>query len=175
MSARQRKVCKRLEQCRGRLHRMAYAWTHQDDVADDVVQETMIKALMNADRVNELKSVDSWLFRILFNCFIDVCRKHRPHSDVDDELLFEPDTPESVHSRKDMLASVRAAISQLPLKQRQVVTLVDIENFTYAEVAEITDVPIGTVMSRLNRARQALKQILADFYKESKAGLRIVK
>lgn len=69
--------------------------------------------------------------------------------------MVEQKTPETVFSQNQMLAEVRSAIARLPFKHRQVLTLIDIENFSYAEVAEIVDAPLGTIMSRLNRARQS--------------------
>ena len=178
LSARQRKLCKRLECDRSRLFRMAYSWTHNADVAEDVVQETMIKAINNVDKVKNVDALDGWLFRVMSNCFIDVCRKQRDEIDIDEVDLFDKDTPESLHSQNEMLTSVRTAIACLPTKHRQVVTLVDIEDFSYAEVSEILDVPLGTIMSRLNRARQALKETLNELKNEScnnKARLKVVK
>lgn len=176
MTARQRKVCKRLQSGRGRLYRMAYAWTHNEDMADEVVQETMIKAIQKVDQLKNIEALDSWIFRVMANCFFDICRKHREHVDIDDVVLFDEETPESVHSQGEMLASVRTAIARLPLKHRQVLTLIDIENFSYAEVSDILDVPIGTIMSRLNRARQALKQIFEEENSNNKnATLRLVR
>jgi len=176
LSARQRKLCKRLEAGRNRLYRMAYAWSHNHDVAEEVVQETMIKALNSVDRVKDIKALNGWLFRILSNCFIDYCRKQREEIEIDDTLLIEKDTPESLHCQDEMLAAVRYAIASLPFKHRQVLTLIDIENFTYAEVAEIVDAPLGTIMSRLNRARLSLKQKLDEqpLELENKTTLRIV-
>ena len=176
LSAKQRKLCKRLETGRNRLYRMAYAWSHNSDIAEEVVQETMIKALNSVDRVNNIKALDGWLFRILSNCFIDYCRKQREEIDIDETLLIEKDTPESLHCQDEMLAAVRHAIASLPFKHRQVLTLIDIENFTYAEVAEIIDAPLGTIMSRLNRARQSLKQKLDEqpLELENKTSLKIV-
>ena len=162
LSSRQRKLCKRLEAERGRLYRMAYAWSHNSDVADDVVQEAMIKALNSVDKIKNIEALDGWLFRILSNCFIDFCRRQRDEVELNDTILVAQDTPETVHRQNEMLAAVRSAITKLPFKHRQVLTLIDIENFSYAEVAEIIDVPLGTIMSRLNRARQSLKQILNE-------------
>lgn len=162
LTARQRKLCKHLQSGRGRLYRMAYAWTHNEDVADEIVQETMIKAVQKIDCLKNMEALDGWLFRVMSNCFIDICRKQRDYIDIDDVVLFSEETPESLHSQDDMLASVRSAITRLPVKHRQVITLIDIENFTYAEVAEILGTPMGTIMSRLNRARQALKLILDE-------------
>ena len=177
LTPKQRKVCKTLQAGRGRLYRMAYAWTHNADVADEVVQETMIKAIQKIDQLENINALDSWLFRVMSNCFIDICRKQKELVDIEDIVLLEEETPESIHSRSETLASVRTAIARLPLKHRQVMTLIDIENFTYAEVSEILMVPIGTIMSRLNRARQALKQILDEEHqnKDNKSPLRLVK
>lgn len=176
LSARQRKLCKRLESGRGRLFRMAYAWSHNQDVADEVVQQTMIKAMHNIDKVRDINAIDSWLFRMLSNCFIDLCRKRREEVDVDDVVLFEQDTPETIQLQNEMLTSVRSAIACLPVKHRQVITLIDIESFSYAEVACILDIPQGTVMSRLNRARQSLKKILSESTTDNnKTLLKVVK
>lgn len=166
LSAKQRKLCKRLKDSREQLFRMAYAWSHRADIADEIVQEAMIKALNSIDKVKDIEVLDSWMFRILSNCFIDFYRRQRNEIDIDNVLLIENNTPEMVHGQNEMLAQVRLAISHLPFKHRQVITLVDIEEFSYAEVASILEIPQGTVMSRLNRARQSLKNIL----NESKSG-----
>jgi len=162
LSAKQRKLCKRLKSSREKLFRMAYAWSHRTDIADEIVQETMIKAIKSVDKVKDIEMIDSWVFRILSNCFIDFYRKQRNEIDIDNVLLVENDTPDIVHGQNEMLAMVRTSISQLPFKHRQVITLVDLEEFSYAEVANILDIPQGTVMSRLNRARQSLKKILNE-------------
>lgn len=162
LSSKQRLLCKRLEAGRGRLFRMAYAWCHDSDIADDVVQETMVKAMQNVDTVKDTDTLDGWLFRVLSNCFIDYCRRRREQIDIDDIVLLANETPESVNCQSEMLAWVKYGISGLPFKHRQVITLIDIESFSYTEVANILDIPQGTVMSRLNRARQALKKRLQE-------------
>ncbi len=175
LSAKQRLLCKRLETERYRLFRMAYAWSRNHDMADEVVQETMIKAMHKVDKIKNIDVLDSWLFRVLSNCFIDQCRKHRNEIDIDEVPLFEQDTPESIHLQNEMLLCVRNAIFCLPLKHRQVLTLIDIENFSYAQVADILGVPHGTVMSRLNRARQSLKKLLDEPQYSHLPHLEIVK
>ncbi len=164
LSPRQRMLVNRLESERKRLFRMVYAWSHDPDVADDVVQEAMIKAIDKVDSLKDIKALDGWVFRILHNCFYDHLRKQREQVDIDDVVLVDDETPEQLNDRDEMLTGVRQAISQLPVKYREVVTLVDIESFSYAEVAEIIGVPIGTVMSRLNRARQKLKTALEAYH-----------
>ena len=75
-------------------------------------------------------------------------------------MLISEQTPELGLRKQQVIDRVRTAISRLPLGQRQVITLVDLKGFTYAEVAEVLEIPVGTVMSRLNRARMALKEQL---------------
>ena len=173
LSVRQRKLCKKLEAGRSRLYRMAYAWSHNADIADEVVQLTMIKAMNNVDKIKNIDALDGWLFRILSNCFIDVCRKQREEIDIDDVILFDNETPETIHSQNEMFASVRLSIASLPFKHRQVITLIDVENFSYAEVADILDVPQGTIMSRLNRARQSLRKLLNEQNKEKDTKIKL--
>lgn len=178
LSAKQRKLCKRLKGSRDQLFRMAYAWSHRTDAADEIVQEAMIKALNSVDKVKNVEMLDSWLFRILSNCFIDYYRKQHNEIDIDidDIVLTEHNSPDVVHSQNEMLARVRYAISRLPFKHRQVITLIDLEEFSYAEVATILDVPQGTVMSRLNRARQSLKETLNESKTDKKqTRLKVVK
>jgi len=93
----------------------------------------------------------------------DHLRGRREFDDVEDwqdELESAADTPEVCCNREQVVACVRAAVARLPLGQRQVLTLVDLEEFGYAEVAGILDIPVGTVMSRLSRARASLKNLL---------------
>ncbi|MCG6933728.1 MAG: sigma-70 family RNA polymerase sigma factor, partial [Gallionella sp.] len=91
--------------------------------------------------------------------------KHREMEDIDeleDYHCATHITPEDDHSKSQVVSRVRDAVSQLPTGQRQVLTLVDLEGFPYIEVARILAIPIGTVMSRLCRARQSLKTLLRE-------------
>jgi RNA polymerase sigma-70 factor (ECF subfamily) len=97
------------------------------------------------------------------HCWLDYLRSRRDFDDVDelrDELESGAESPESRCGREQIIACVRAAVARLPLGQRQVLTLVDLEEFGYAEVAGILDIPVGTVMSRLSRARASLKCLM---------------
>lgn len=150
----------KLEQHRLRLYRIAYSWTHQRALADDLVQETLAKALTKSAQLRDPTAGDAWLYSILANCFRDHFRRQRNTESVDDVELVQESTPESESSDNEVVRQVRAAMAQLSTGQRQVLTLVDLEGFSYVEVAHVLNVPIGTVMSRLCRARAALKQIL---------------
>ncbi len=153
---------KRIAACRPRLYRMAYAWCCEPALADDLVQETLIKALQKLDQLRELERIESWMYSILHNCWRTYLRQKRPESSLDDEIIPCEDCPEKFNQRQQTIDAVRSAIACLPLGQREVVTLVDINGFAYAEVADIMSIPIGTVMSRLNRARKALQTALSD-------------
>lgn len=154
-----------LEQIRPRLYRLAYSWSHNAALADDLVQETLIKALKNSNQLRDPSLLNSWLFSILANCWRDHFRQHREMDDIEDLEDFKyahNNTPESAHTQSQIISGVRLAVSKLPLGQRQVLTLVDLEELSYIEVAAILEIPIGTVMSRLCRARQTLKSLLKD-------------
>lgn len=156
---------KQLEQSRSKLYRVAYSWCHNPALADDLVQDTLSKALKNSGQLRDPELLNSWLFRILHNCWHDHFRKDRDMVDIDeveDYHCVAAGTPEDAHARKQVVDRVRDAVARLPLGQREVLTLVDLEEFSYAEVAGILDLPAGTVMSRLCRARRALKEMLQE-------------
>ncbi len=154
---------RQLEALRPRLYRLAYAWCHDGHLADDLVQETLAKALDRAGQLRDEAALRPWLFSILNNCWRDHLRGRRDFLDVDelDEAILAHDIgPEHLYVSRQATRRVRQALAGLPLGQRQVLTLVDLEECAYAEVARILEIPIGTVMSRLSRARQALKRRL---------------
>lgn len=160
---RQRQAFKKLVgNSRERLYRMAYSWTHDPYLADDMVQQTLYKALNNQRQLRDMAAADAWLFRILANCLTDYRRARREVSLGDDQVRVEYVTPETQTQEHQLVDKVRHAVSRLPLAQCQVITLVDLEGFTYAGVAETLDIPVGTVMSRLCRGREALRETLLD-------------
>ena len=169
---RSREAQRDLEQARQRLYRVAYAWCHNPALADDLVQETLTKALQKSAQLRDPKARDAWLFTIMANCFRDHFRRQRDMDDVDDMDIPHDDTPELESSRTQIIGLVRRAIERLPEGQRQVVTLIDLEGFSYLEVAQILDIPIGTVMSRLCRARGVMKAMLLPELQQQ-AGSRI--
>ncbi len=159
----QRRAFKKLvANSRDRLYRMAYAWTHDTHLADDLVQQTLMKALNNQKQLRDVGAAEAWLFRILSNCLKDYHRAKREVLSADDIVIIDEGTPEREAHQQQIVVKVRRAVNRLPLAQRQVITLVDLEGFTYATVAEILEIPVGTVMSRLCRGRRALREILTD-------------
>ena len=142
-----------------RLRAFAHALARTPDVADDLVQATCEKALRAADSWTPGTRLDSWMFRIMQNQWIDMKRRDRPHVAIDQAetgLQLPGDDGERIMEARLTLASVRGFIDTLPEEQRAVLALVCVEDMSYRETAEILEVPMGTVMSRLARARSAL-------------------
>jgi RNA polymerase sigma-70 factor (ECF subfamily) len=145
---------------RPRLYRIAWSWCHDAALADDLVQETLARALEKLDRLREEQRLDVWLTTILANLFRDQYRRITPETGLETDLGCAGDTPEQATDRDQMVERTRAAIDDLNPDQRQVVTLVDLADFSYAQTATILAVPVGTVMSRLARARRQLRVLL---------------
>lgn len=155
----------KLEASRCRLWRLAQSWCRDQALADDLVQETLAKALHRHSQLRDPDSMHAWLCSILANCWHDHLRQGKDMLDI--ESIAEQDLtstvcPESECLQNEVVARVRSAVGKLPTGQREVVTLVDLEEFSYAEVATILDIPIGTVMSRLSRARATLREALRE-------------
>ena len=147
---------------RNRLYRMAYAWTSDPHLADDLVQQTLLKALNNQKQLRDFAAAEGWLFRILANCLTDYRRAKREFLSGDNLEIVNKVTPEHEFRDEQLVLKVRRAVHKLPINHRQVVTLVDLEEFSYASVAQILDIPVGTVMSRLCRGRRALRKHLLE-------------
>ncbi len=160
------------------LYSAALRMTRNPSDAEDLVQETYLRAYRGFGGFSEGTNLRAWLYRILTNTYINSYRaaKRRPEvadvEDVEDLYLYHRlssvDGAASRSAEEEALASftdeeVKAAIESLPEAFRIAVLLADVEGFSYKEIAEITDVPIGTVMSRIHRGRRALQKALHDF------------
>lgn len=155
---------------RERLYRMAYAWTGNPHLADDLVQQTLLKALSNQKQLRDFTAAEGWLFRILANCLTDYRRAKREFLSPDNLEGVDHDTPEHQFDDRQLVQKVRRAVQKLPINHRQVVTLVDLEEFSYASVSQILDIPVGTVMSRLCRGRRALREYLLEMKPRDSVG-----
>jgi RNA polymerase sigma-70 factor (ECF subfamily) len=152
-----------IERARDRLYRMAYAWCHDPALADDLAQAALEKALRRSGQLRDAGRLVPWLMAILANAYRDHLRAQREMLDIDglgDTLPSDAPGPEDNWSAGDVARQVRREVARLPAGHRQVVTLVDLEGCSYAEVGAILGIPVGTVMSRLCRARRALRQRL---------------
>lgn len=145
------------------LRRYALSLTRRADQADDLVQQTVERAIAGAASHDPAQRLEPWLFRIMRNGFIDQTRRRRSAGielDVHDMPEALPSDPGPALEARLMLRSVEAAMAELPAEQREVLHLVCVEEMSYAETARILDIPLGTVMSRLSRARLALSERL---------------
>ena len=152
-----------LEKRRELLYRLAFSWCHNPALADDLVQDAMVKALKNARQLKNPEAIKGWLSKILANCWYDHLRRTRETVDLDNLPYEETASSGDEHEQQDIVSRVRAMIAELPVGQRQVITLVDLAGFSYVEISHILDIPVGTVMSRISRARKALRAKLADY------------
>lgn len=147
-----------------RLRRFARVLTGNLADADDVVQACLEKAMQNLDQWQPGTRLDSWLFRIARNSWIDDRRRahnRMGHDDIGEMIDLAGDDGVALVEQSDEARMVRAAVDRLPPEQRDVVALVMLEEFSYREAADALGLPIGTVMSRLSRAKAALAKLLA--------------
>ena len=142
------------------LRRYAYALVRDHDAADDLVQDTLERALSRWLLRRPHGDLRAWLFTIQRNLFIGVWRqnkRHGTHVTLDDAVL--PGTAAQQEAGLEV-QDVLSALDQLPEEQKSLLLLVGVEDFSYDDAARILGLPIGTVMSRLSRARQRLRSIL---------------
>lgn len=146
-----------------RLRSFALSLARRRDEADDLVQAACERAFGAIDTWQPGTRLDAWMFRILRNLWIDRHRRRRDETSLDDDeaglSVTAEDGRHTVEVRSTM-AAVRMAIDRLPEEQREVLMLVCVEDLSYRDAAEVLEVPIGTVMSRLSRARRALAAAL---------------
>ncbi|HEY1303733.1 MAG TPA: sigma-70 family RNA polymerase sigma factor [Vicinamibacterales bacterium] len=149
------------------LYGTAMRLTRNQADAEDLVQDTMVKALRFEDRFERGTNLKAWLYTILHNTWRNRLRDAaRRAVDVDSERIeelaaqqdgpIEAETPERLLLREALGQEVQAALDNLPASFRQAVWLRDVEEFSYAEIAKMLDIPIGTVMSRISRGRRLL-------------------
>lgn len=154
------RVERALRDCMARLYGYALSLTGNRDAAQDLVQDCVIRAYSAAAAPADAPALRAWLFRILRNVWIDQYR--RAHHDPLAAVTGEPE-PENWHCDDALIdaITVRQGLARLAPAHREVIALVDLAGFAYAEAAQILDVPVGTVMSRLSRARAALLMAIA--------------
>lgn len=162
------------------LYSAAMRMTRNSADAEDLVQETFLKAYRAFGTFEEGTNLKAWLYRILTNTYINKYRKdsRRPTEvdlgDVEDLYMYRRigTTGEMARTTEDRVldglveADIKKAVEDLPENFRIPVLLADLEGFSYKEIAEILDIPIGTVMSRLHRGRKAMEKALWDYASE---------
>ena len=146
------------------LYNFARWLVHNSHDAEDLVQDTYLKAFRSFASFQPGTNFRAWIFQILRNTFLSSCstldRRMTVAMDSEEEfsrLSATPFTPESLLMERSGIDAVRDAIEQLPVTFREVILLCDVEDASYREIAEILSIPMGTVMSRLARARKAVR------------------
>ena len=156
-----------LEPCIPALRRYSMTLLRDRSEADDLVQDTLVRAI---DRIGTRKAegdTRAWLFAIMHNLFVSRWRRLKRRAVVMvEDASADAATPGGQFASLQ-IAEVALGLEALPEEQRQVILLVAVEGFGYAEVATILDVPIGTVMSRLSRARDRLNEVMAGRHRQS--------
>lgn len=158
------------------MYNFAFRLTNDEDDANDLVQDTYLKAFRFINSFERGTNAKAWLFRILKNSFINDYRKKSKepakvdYQDVEttynstEDAEMDATTDLRTETVQDMIGDeVANALNSLPVDFRTVIILCDIEGFTYEEMAKILDIPIGTVRSRLHRARNLLKEKLKNY------------
>lgn len=160
------------------VYNFALRMTGDGDDANDLVQDTFLKAFRFFDKFESGTNCKAWLFRIMKNTFINTYRKKKKEPDKVDyqevEQFYEnvkPSFTESAHLEKEIYDNllddeISTAITSLPDDFKTVIILSDIEGFTYDEIADFVDCPVGTVRSRLHRARKMLFAKLYNYANE---------
>jgi RNA polymerase sigma-70 factor (ECF subfamily) len=162
------------------LYNTAYRMTRNSEDAEDLVQETYLKAYRYYDKFEEGTNFKAWLFKIMKNTFINNYRKKQQapalsdfaeieesfETQVNEDTARQTKNPEEELLENVLDEDVQKALDKLPPDYRMVVLLADLEGFSYKEIAEILEVPVGTVMSRLYRGRRLMETAMLEFARD---------
>jgi len=165
---------KELEHCIPALRRYACSLLYKQDEADDLVQDCLERALKKKSLWQPGTSLRAWLFTMQHNLYVNQLKRlgRQPQMTAETEKLKHNLEP---HKSEVLIHDIDFCLRQLPADQRQVLLLVVVEGFTYKEVSNIMEIPLGTVMSRLSRARKALQTLMNGEAIPSQPVLRSVK
>lgn len=139
---------------------MVYRMCGDAALAEEAAQEAFLRAWQSLGRYNPRFAFRSWVYRIALNVAVDALRRERPTTDLAESLASSVESPEAWLERKQQAEQVRRAVLDLPPAGRAVLVLREYEALSYHEIAEALDIPVGTVMSRLNYARSQLRRAL---------------
>ncbi len=167
------KVKKEIIDSLNSLLRYAIVITGNEEDAKDLVQETCYRALKNIHLLNENSNVKAWLFTIMRNIWINQRKRSQTLSIQFDEAIENVSDEWNINAEEllinnEMRQALMKALNSLPEVYKEILILRYFEDFSYAEISEILGCPLGTVMSRLNRAREKLKETLIKIYEREK-------
>lgn len=146
-----------------RIYNLAYRITGNREDASDAAQDTFVRAFQALPRFREDATLSTWLYRIATNAALDLVRR-RPTAPRTELPVNHPgpDDPEREVTRRELARRVQDALAGVPAEFRAAVVLRDLQGLSYADVAHVLQVPVGTVRSRISRGREALRVQLAD-------------
>lgn len=158
-----------------RVHNFIYRYTHNHQDCEDIVQETFLRVYRSRHSYERIARFSTWLYTIAINLAKSHYKKkkrmpkvsiHKDPSDPNDFEMVMPDkglTPDDVLHEKLCMEEVEKALAEIPEDFREVVVLRDLQQLTYEEIADITDLPMGTVKSRINRGRSKLQDLIESY------------
>jgi len=166
---------KLIQSTQSKAYTIALRYLKNEEDAMDALQESFIKVFRSLKGFKEESSFDTWVYRIVVNTCNDALRKSSKHKadislyrkdeNLNESIMEIPDlsySPEILLEKKEKLALILSCLSKLSPDQREAITLRDMENFSYEEISEILNCSLGTVKSRISRARIALRQYLIE-------------
>jgi RNA polymerase sigma-70 factor (ECF subfamily) len=167
-------VLTRIEDCIPSLRRYAWALLRNRQDADDLVHDTLVRALDHLPQRREDADLRAWLFTIMHNLFVSQLRRLKTRRDAVNPDHFDDTTigPHAVQEDRLRWRDLLRGLDSLPEEQRTVILLVSVEDLSYGDVARVLGIPIGTVMSRLSRGRERLRQLT---HEDARPSLRRVK
>ncbi|MBR0596703.1 RNA polymerase sigma factor [Sinanaerobacter chloroacetimidivorans] len=160
--------------CQNRAYNIAYRYLKNEEDAMDALQESFIKIFRHLHKFKEDSRFDTWVYRIVVNTCNDMLRKNNNRKTTDSIYKVEDDketimeipdntsAPEEVYEKKEKSNEILSGLDKLSIDQKEIVILRDVQGFSYEEISDILDCSIGTVKSRLNRARLRLREILLE-------------
>jgi RNA polymerase sigma-70 factor (ECF subfamily) len=164
------------------LYRVAFHLAKDPHRAEDLTQETFVRALDASDRFSHRSNVKAWLTKILYNLFIDQYRQQKrwtsaeaeiPDSSAElDELPAQGPGPEALVLSNESNAQIHSGLMKVPEEYRAAIVLIDMGDFSYEEAAEIVSCPVGTIRSRLSRGRKLLQQQLRPYFAPEYGGAK---
>lgn len=166
---------KLIEVYQKKIFNLAYRMTGNFDDAGDMAQEALVRIFKSIANFKEQSSFSTWVYRITTNVCLDELRKkknkkvysldeeiHAEDGEIQRQIMSNDPLPDEIAEKEELKRIVNSAINSLPEEQKIVITLRDLQGLSYDEISEVLDCPVGTVKSRINRARQALKNVLMN-------------
>lgn len=146
-----------------RIYQLTYRVTGNPEDAQDAAQEAFVKAFRSLKAFRGDAAFSTWLHRIAVNAALDIVRRRPPAPDpLDVAVLMAAESVDRAVEQREVQRRIQSAITGLPHEQRVAVILRDVQGLSYGEIAAVLQVPVGTVRSRLSRAREVLRHALAD-------------